>query len=237
MAPPLTTASTSTPLQPHALPASAMSGAAQSANSRARNPSRRRPNDDAAYAGPSTAAKRQAAEKADGETRVKRKRVDAGLAAPSTIGGAMQVRRLDRGGDDDASGSAMDFQSLPLDALHRYLAQYDLIPNVHPSPLSALDPPPPATLLQGRGDGASRAGTPAAITAANRVRRESREQSRRRSSRLVEDEAQGRTPILADVAEVQNVLAKIAQGHFEGQGVKELESLASFMCMVKPKVG
>jgi hypothetical protein len=127
----------------------------------------------------------------------------------------------------------MDFSTLPVDALHRYLAQYDLIPAVHPSPLSVHDPPPPPSLL-GLTQGSSRGASPPAVTTpANRPRRESREQSRRRSSRLLEEEGRARTPVLADVAEVQTVLASIAQRHFEGQVVKEVDSLASFMCAVK----
>jgi hypothetical protein len=130
----------------------------------------------------------------------------------------------------------MDFSTLPVDALHRYLAQYDLIPAVHPSPLSAHDPPPPSSLLLvlEPGRSSSRATSPLAVsTPANRPRRESREQGRRRSSRLLEEEGRTRTPVLADVAEVQNVLACIAQRHFESQVVKEVDSLASFMCAVK----
>jgi Sin3 binding region of histone deacetylase complex subunit SAP30 len=128
----------------------------------------------------------------------------------------------------------MDFSTLPADALHRYLAQYDLIPAVHPSPLSAHDPPPPPSLLLERGRSSSRAASPLAVsTPANRPRRESREQGRRRSSRLLEEEGRIRTPVLADVAEVQNVLASIAQRHFESQVVKEVDSLASFMCAIK----
>lgn len=124
----------------------------------------------------------------------------------------------------------MDFSTLPVDALHRYLAQYDLIPAVHPSPLSGHDPPPPPSLL-GLARGSSRGVSPPAVTTpANRPRRES---SRRRSSRLLEEEGRARTPVLADVAEVQTVLAGIAQRHFEGQVVKEVDSLASFMCAVK----
>jgi hypothetical protein len=124
----------------------------------------------------------------------------------------------------------MDFSTLPVDVLHRYLTQYDLIPAVHPSPLSVHDPPPPPSLL-GLTQGSSRgASPPVVITPANRPRRE---QSRRRSSRLLEEEGRTRTPVLADVAEVQTVLASIAQRHFEGQVVKEVDSLASFMCAVK----
>jgi Sin3 binding region of histone deacetylase complex subunit SAP30 len=130
----------------------------------------------------------------------------------------------------------MDFSTLPVEALHRYLAQYDLIPVVHPSPLSVHDPPPPSALLE-TGRCSSRAASPLAVnTPANRPRRESREQSRRRSSRLLEEEGRRRTPVLADVGEVQNVLARIAQRHFESQVVKEVDSLASFMCAVKGRV-
>jgi hypothetical protein len=127
----------------------------------------------------------------------------------------------------------MDFSTLPVDALHRYLAQYDLIPVVHPSPLSAHDPPAPPSLLDPIGESSRGPSPPVLNTLANRPRRESREQSRRRNSRLLEEEGRVRTPVLADVAEVQSVLAGIAQRHFESQVVKEVDSLASFMCAVK----
>jgi hypothetical protein len=129
----------------------------------------------------------------------------------------------------------MDFSTLPVEALHRYLVQHDLIPAVRPSPLSAHDPPAPPSLLDPIRE-PSRGPSPLAVsthTLANRPRREAREQSRRRSSRLLEEEGRVRTPVLADVAEVQSVLANIAQRHFESQVVKEVDSLASFMCAVK----
>ena len=127
----------------------------------------------------------------------------------------------------------MDFSTLPVETLYEYLAQYDLIPAVLPSPLSVHNPPPPPSLL-GPTRGSSRGVSPPVVTTpANRPRRESREQSRRRSSRLLEEEGWARTPVLADIAEVQTVLASIAQRHFESQVVKELDSLASFMCAVK----
>ena len=132
----------------------------------------------------------------------------------------------------------MDFSTLPVEALHRYLTQYDLIPAVRPSPLSAHDPPAPPSLLDPIRE-SSRGPSPPAVThththtLANRPRREAREQSRRRSARLLEEEGRVRTPVLADVAEVQSVLANIAQRHFESQVVKEVDSLASFMCAVK----
>ena len=130
----------------------------------------------------------------------------------------------------------MDFTTLPMEALHRYLVQYDLIPMVHPSPLTIHDPPPPPSLLEPATRSSSRGVSPPVVTTpANRPRRESREQSRRRSSRLLEEEVRMRTPVLADVGDVQNVLASIAQRHFESQLVKEVDSLASFMCAVKGK--
>ena len=128
----------------------------------------------------------------------------------------------------------MDFTTLPMEALHRYLVQYDLIPMVHPSPMTIHDPPPPPSLLEPATRSSSRAVSPPVVVAtpANRPRRES---SRRRSSRLLEEEVRMRTPVLADVSEVQTVLASIAQRHFESQVVKEVDSLASFMCAVKGK--
>ncbi|KAH9043796.1 hypothetical protein EDB85DRAFT_2206043 [Lactarius pseudohatsudake] len=123
----------------------------------------------------------------------------------------------------------MDFTTLPTEALHRYLVQYDLIPMVHPSPLTVHDPPPPPSLLESTTRSSSRGLSPPVTTPANRPRRESREQSRRRSSRFLEEEVRMRTPVLADVGEVQNVLASIAQRHFESQVVKEVDSLASFI--------
>ncbi|THH12828.1 hypothetical protein EW146_g7322 [Bondarzewia mesenterica] len=204
---------------------SAMMNTTQPSNSRSRNQARRRQNDDAAYMGPSSAGgKRQAGDKAEGEPRVKRKRVDA--AATGHIGASAQGRR---GSEDERRASIIDFGTLPKEALHRYLNQYDLIPHVYPSPLTALDPPPPSSLLQGPRS-ASRGLSPAvSITPANRPRRGSREQSRRRSSRLAEEEVPRRTPILGDVGDVERVLATIAQAHFESNVVKEGDTLAAFM--------
>lgn len=44
-------------------------------------------------------------------------------------------------------------------------------------------------------------------------------------------------PVLADVGEIHNVLANIAQRHFKESTVKEVDTLASFMCAVKAKGG
>ncbi|KAI0307525.1 hypothetical protein B0F90DRAFT_1807013 [Multifurca ochricompacta] len=196
-------------------------------------PARKRPNDSAWFSNNMTtvtSVKRQATtERVESEPRNKRKRVEPTLQTPSQLGFRME-RPRERQNDEPP---VMDFSTLPVEALHRYLAQYDLIPAVHPSPLSVQDPPPPPSLLEPLRTLSRGASPPAVSTPANRPRRESREQSRRRSSRLLEEEARMRTPVLADVAEVQSVLANIAQRHFEGQVVKEVDSLASFMCAIK----
>ena len=207
---------------------------------------RKRPSDptwfSSAQSVPST--KRQATDRMENEQR-KRKRVEPTLQGPSQ---PVQERQNEEppvvsvalllGGhinDERVNGiiipRQMDFTTLPMDALHRYLVQYDLIPTVHPSPLTIHDPPPPPSLLEPAAQISSRGVSPLVVaTPANRPRRES---SRRRSSRMLEEEERMRTPVLADVGEVQNVLASIAQQHFESQVVKEVDSLASFMCAVK----
>jgi hypothetical protein len=212
-----------------------------------------------------TSAKRQAVERVEGEPRNKRKRVEPTLQPFSQQLGHRADKLQERQIDEPPVVSwvllyyhqalsrpiticqqrglmmlilrQMDFSTLPVEALHRYLAQYDLIPAGHPSPLSVHDPPPPPSLL-GPMRGSSRGASPPAVTTpANRPRRGSREHSRRRSSRLLEEEGRARTPVLADVAEVQSVLAGIAQRHFESQVVKEVDSLASFMCAVRGRGG
>ena len=112
--------------------------------------------------------------------------------------------------------------------LHRYLTQFDLIPGVYPSPLKADDPPSPPS-LEHSGRQISRASTPATVTPANRPRRE---QGKRRSSRLLEEEGATRIPILADVADVHAALAGIADRHFRAHTVKEVDTLATFMSRI-----
>ena len=128
----------------------------------------------------------------------------------------------------------VEFKGMPTAMLYGYIAHFDLTPTVIPSPLSAEDPPPPFYLQDPNRYG-SRAPTPLAnVTPANRPRRESKEQSRRRSSRLLDD--RNRTPILTDVREFNQVLAAIAEKHFRETNVKEVDTLASFMCSIKAKV-
>ncbi|KAI9460200.1 hypothetical protein BJY52DRAFT_1118477 [Lactarius psammicola] len=197
---------------------------------------RKRPNDLALFSSvPSVpSVKRQATDRVESEQR-KRKRVEPAVQGPSQLGLRID-RPQEKQNEDPPVVSVMDFTTLPMDALHRYLVQYDLIPVVHPSPLTVHDPPPPPSLLEPTTRSSSRGVSPPAVTTpANRPRRESREQTRRRSSRFLEEEVRMRTPVLADVGEVQTVLASIAQRHFESQVVREVDSLASFMCAVKGK--
>lgn len=128
---------------------------------------------------------------------------------------------------------------MPAPVLYRYLTQFDIIPPVWPSPLSAEDPPQPS-FLENPFRHTSRAPSPLP-TPANRPRRESKDQSRRRSSRLVEEELRSRPPILADVDDLHVVLAGIAERHFRDilaiSGREEVDTLASFMCAVEKAKG
>ncbi|OSD05684.1 hypothetical protein PYCCODRAFT_1165383 [Trametes coccinea BRFM310] len=140
--------------------------------------------------------------------------------------------------------SQIDFTALPTDALHRYLAHFDLIPDLDPSPLSVEDPGPPTSLLKPKshlpphGHALRRTSTASpgpTGTSANRARRDPAG-NRRRSSRLVEDERiPAPPPVYGDLAEVDGVLAAIAERHFREQEVKEVDTLAAFMCAVQAK--
>jgi hypothetical protein len=129
----------------------------------------------------------------------------------------------------------IEFKNMPITTLYGYIAQFDLIPSVIPSPLTADDPPPPPFLLDPTRYGSRAPSAPPTTTPANRPRRESKDHSRRRSSRLADD-ILGRTPILSDIDEFNGVLAAIAEKHFRETVVKEVDTLASFMCSVKAKV-
>lgn len=146
-----------------------------------------------------------------------------------------------------SSHEQFDFSTLPTASLYRYIIHHDLIPHIYPTPLSADDPPPPAALLDPL-KMASRAPSPQPLmglgtTPANRPQRRSRaskEASQRRSTRILEEETRvgpEQVPVLADVGEIHNVLANIAQRHFRESTVKELDTLSSFMCAVKAKGG
>jgi len=203
------------------------------AGSRSRPQARKKVNDDAAYFGPPTGVgvKRHATDKAEGEPRVKRKKVDA------TAGGvgrkAADKTVIPEGGDSHVS--LIEFKNMPITTLYGYIAQFDLIPSVNPSPLTADDPPPPPFLQDPKRYGSRVPSPPPTTTPANRPRRESKDQNRRRSSRLADD-ILGRTPILSDIDEFNGVLAGLAEKHFRETVAKEVDTLASFMCSVKSKV-
>ncbi|KIM65203.1 hypothetical protein SCLCIDRAFT_14920 [Scleroderma citrinum Foug A] len=200
----------------------AANGAAAS-GSRSRPQARKKPNDEAAYLGPpSTGAKRQANDRAEGEPRVKRKRIES-----SSTRKAGHVA----GVNDDKS--SVDFNKLPARTLHRYLSHFDLIPLIYPSPLMADRPPAPSILLDPTPQSSRGLSPLATPTPGIRPRRDPKDQSRRRSSRLPE-ENESRTPILADIAEVHTILASIADKHFQQEHtVDEIDTLASFMVKTK----
>ncbi|GBE78720.1 hypothetical protein BKA93DRAFT_730868 [Sparassis latifolia] len=195
--------------------------------------------DDAPYHAPASVSasaggagtKRAAGERAEGEPRTKRKRVEH----VANSGAAANARRI----DGDGRISLIDFTTLPTAALYKYLVQYDLVPEIYPSPLGTEDPPPPSSVLRPHGHGRRHASTASPgpsfpVTPANRPRRDP--VNRRRSSRLVEEEREPAVmPVMADVADLHGLLAGIAQHHFREHSVREVDTLASFMCAVKAK--
>lgn len=126
---------------------------------------------------------------------------------------------------------------MPTSVLYCYMAQFDIVPDVRPSPLTAEDPPSPVSLASLHRPSPRVLTPPAQTTPANRPRREPKEQNRRRSSRLLEEETRSRTPILADADEIHSVLAGIIGNHFRDMppisGRDEVDTLASFMCAVE----
>lgn len=236
-----------------------------SSGSRSRPQARRKLNDDASYFGPTgtssgTGVKRNAADKVDGEPRGKRKRVE-----PINTTSPANTRK--EGGEAESKTSLVcglncaltlhpgskrpmysrlktlskqvEFIKMPTPVLYKYLVQFDIVPHVYPSPMTAEDPAPPSTLEYSARQSPLEPSTPL-ITPANRPRRDPKEQNRRRSSRLLE-EARSRTPILADIDELHTVLAGIVEKHFREMppisGREEVDTLASFMCAVEKAKG
>ncbi|KAJ7071570.1 hypothetical protein C8F01DRAFT_1111083 [Mycena amicta] len=198
-----------------------MSEAPQPAPTRARPGGRKKvQHDDAAYFSAASGMKRQAAERAEGEPRTKRKRL---------VDNSALAQAANR---DDGRSSLVEFVKMPTPVLYRYLAHFDLVPLVDPSPITALDPPPPASLDRQQQQH-SRAPSPQP-SSANRQRHH---HTRRRSSRLLDDDSVGRPPIMADIDQLHNVLAAVAERHFAEltglSGREEVETLASFMCEVE----
>jgi len=217
--------------------------------SRSRPHARKKINDDAPYTAPPSASagtKRQAAEKADGEPRIKRKRVEP-VTAMASSNSKKDAEELQRSSMVWSSVILMllswhqslqvEFFKMPTSVLYCYMAQYDIVPDVRPSPLTAEDPPSPMSLASLHRPSPRALTPPAQTTPANRPRREPKEQNRRRSSRLLEEETRSRTPILADAHEVHSVLAAIIESHFRDMppisGRDEVDTLASFMCAIE----
>jgi len=204
-----------------------------------------------------TGSKRQAQDRAEDEPR-KRKRVNVNNSSSlatttfqtqtptSTTVTAMSApgqgsKLAGRQQEGETPVALLEFTTLPTTSLYKYAIQYDLVPIIYPTPLSADDPPPPAALLD-PARMASRAPSPAPMTTpANRPQRrsrESKEASRRRSSRLLEEESRTeleQTPVLNDVREMHGVLATLAARHFRETNVREVDTLAAFMCAVKAR--
>ncbi|THV08605.1 hypothetical protein K435DRAFT_959146 [Dendrothele bispora CBS 962.96] len=192
-------------------------------------------NEDASYIGPSASAlagsKRQAADRAEGEPKAKRKRVvdtSNGMPAPPP-----------RTVETETRISMVDFVKMSGTQIQSYLAHHSLIPVIHPLPTTVHDPPPPYTLANPHAHRAeSRPPSPPPhITPANRPRRDPKDPSRRRSSRLLDDDVPTRAPIMNDVQEIHVILAGIAEKHFREvltiNGREEVETLAEFMCAVE----
>ncbi|KAF5355749.1 hypothetical protein D9756_003960 [Leucocoprinus leucothites] len=222
---------------------------------RSRTQARKKLNDDAPYMAPPSAnagTKRQAADKADGEPRIKRKRVEA-VTATASSNGKKDIEEQQRSSMVYNSGTPnlqfsnslvspqVEFSKMPISVLYCYMTQYDIVPDIRPSPLSPEDPPSPVSLANPHRPSPRALSPPAQATPANRPRREPKEQNRRRSSRLLEEESRSRTPILADADEIQSVLAGIVEKHFREvppiSGRDEVDTLASFMCAIEKSRG
>ncbi|KAF9471306.1 hypothetical protein BDN70DRAFT_888285 [Pholiota conissans] len=204
-------------------------------SSRSRTQARKKVNDDASYFGPPSSigpsgTKRQAADKVDGEqSRAKRKRVEnTHPVSANTKKDAPEA---------EPRKSLVEFHKMSTNMLYRYMIQFDILPSVYPSPLTAENPPPPLSLVDPQRQH-SRAPSPPTVTPANRPRRDPKDSSSRtRSSRVLEEDPRSRTPILTDVDELHGVLASIVERHFRETtsiiGREEVDTLAAFMCAVE----
>lgn len=141
--------------------------------------------------------------------------------------------------------SQVDFSAIPIEMLNAYLNKYDIVPSIYPSPASVLDPPPPAHLVNPPMYMRRSLSPPlssAGITPANRPRRDpakaKADQSRRRSSRLLEEGLgwrDRRSPILADACEAHGAIATIVQRHYDQQVIRESDAITQFVHAVRVK--
>ncbi|KAK1221445.1 hypothetical protein PQX77_015752 [Marasmius sp. AFHP31] len=206
---------------------------------RSRQNARKRGHDDASYISTNAGHHKKqhnqpgvAATMEDATRGAKRKRMDTDID-PNFL--------------DQARISLIDFPSLPAPFIHRYLNHFDLVPAIRPLPITAEVPPPPYTLLNPHQyyvpDSPSRQPSP---TPANRPRRNLA--TRSTSTPTGQIPLPTRAPILADVAELNVVLAKLVENHFRTayggggdgghsgvniSGREEVDTLAAFMCAVE----
>ncbi|KAF8577848.1 hypothetical protein K439DRAFT_1639322 [Ramaria rubella] len=147
------------------------------------------------------------------------------------------TRRMDKSSGNGEPGTlTVDFHSLPVDALRRYIVQTDIIPVLYPSPCSTETPPLPNGLLNTQAIAPRMPSPAASTTPANRPKRDLKDGNRRRSSRLQEEDARNRrAPILADAEAVHDVFATLAERHFEKQGIKEGDAVQQFLLAVRTR--
>ncbi|KAF9785901.1 hypothetical protein BJ322DRAFT_1020077 [Thelephora terrestris] len=156
--------------------------------------------------------------------------------------------------------SLVDFTTLPREVVQQYLVQFDITPVLHPSPISAMSPPPPETLLGPQPGRPIRFPSPTATVAMledddgqqhhqitnTNVRPSPQQRQPDRSMFSVkhhcspddEDDVAGsssfhRTVTLADIADLDIVLARLAERHFREGPVHEMDTLATFLALVK----
>ncbi|KAF9651290.1 hypothetical protein BDM02DRAFT_3127045 [Thelephora ganbajun] len=219
--------------------------------------SRRKPkDDDAAYIGASGSKRpRDSADKTavpDGR-RAKRKKVQSvydPTVSPSSTRRTQELAAL--------PPSLIDFATLPREVVHQYLVQFDITPILHPSPISVLSPPPPEALLDPQHGQPMKFPSPTAtgttpanhstqrhhhhqLINPNRPTPQQQDHSifSAKHYRSVDDDEDStgpsshRTATLADIADLDIVLARLAERHFRDESVHELDTLATFLALVK----
>jgi hypothetical protein len=149
----------------------------------------------------------------------------------------------------------VDFTTLPREVIHQYLVQFDITPMLHPSPISASSPPPPGALLDPQHAQPIKFPSPTAMgttTADHNAPQQQHQQINpnrqtpqhdnsiftARHYRSVDDDddlagSSHRTATLADIADLDLVLARLAERHFRDESVHELDTLATFLALVK----
>lgn len=137
--------------------------------------------------------------------------------------------------------SQMDFAALPPTILHKYLIAWDLVPPMRL--LSSHTPPLPASLMIAHARATSPEPSLTNTTPANRPRRDLKDATKRRSSRLAEEERlQDSIAVMADVQGTHQVFATMAERHFQQRTTasvtaKEVEILTGFLQAVNRSRG